>query len=175
MSFQQTASQTVGPYFIIGFQHGIRSDLAGDAAEAIVIRGRVYDGKGAPVSDGVLEFWQAGADGRYAADSDAGFARVALDADGRFELRTVKPGGIAGPQGQTQAPHLLVNVFMRGLLKHAPTRVYFTGEALNERDPVLALVPAARRATLIAALGNDGSYQWDVRMQGADETVFFSY
>ncbi|MFT4047842.1 MAG: protocatechuate 3,4-dioxygenase subunit alpha [Solimonas sp.] len=175
MSLQQSASQTVGPYFIIGFRKGLKTDLAGDAADAVVVRGRVFDGKGAPITDGVLEFWQANAQGLYDDHGDAGFARVALDAEGRFELRTVKPGRVAGPEGTTQAPHLVVNVFMRGLLKHAPTRVYFGDEASNGSDPVLALVPAARRTTLIASRADDGAYEWDVRMQGTAETVFFSY
>ncbi|NKF23754.1 protocatechuate 3,4-dioxygenase subunit alpha [Solimonas marina] len=175
MSFQQTASQTVGPYFIIGFQNGVHTDNAGDQAGAVTIHGRVFDGKGTPVTDGVLEFWQADANGHYADASDAGFLRVPLDADGNFTLRTVKPGRVAGPNGTLQAPHLVVNVFMRGLLKHAPTRVYFDDEAANGEDPILALVPVTRRATLIAKPSTDGSYVWDLHMQGADETVFFSY
>ncbi|WP_020648689.1 protocatechuate 3,4-dioxygenase subunit alpha [Solimonas variicoloris] len=175
MSFQQSASQTVGPYFIIGLRNGLKTDLAGDAADAVVIRGQVFDGLGAPVPDGVLEFWQADAQGRYAENGDWGFARVPLDADGRFELRTVRPGVVAGPHGAPQAPHLLVNVFMRGLLKQACTRIYFDDEPRNAQDPILALVPSERRSTLLAVRSGDGAYRWDVHMQGARETAFLSY
>jgi protocatechuate 3,4-dioxygenase alpha subunit len=74
-----------------------------------------------------------------------------------------------------QAPHLVVVVFMRGLLKHLSTRIYFPDDAANADDPVLNLVPAARRATLIAKKTAPGVLEWNVILQGKDETVFFDY
>ena len=97
------------------------------------------------------------------------------DADGRFRVHTVKPGRVPGPDGALQAPHLNVTIFMRGLLKHLLTRVYFPGEA-NDADPVLARVPADRRATLVATPGTaPGALEWNVVLQGDAETVFFDY
>ena len=78
--------------------------------------------------------------------------------------------------GKPQAPHILLAIFARGMLLHLYTRIYFDGEAANAADPVLALVPADRRATLIAARssGNGGTvYHFDIRLQGDNETVFF--
>ena len=73
-----------------------------------------------------------------------------------------------------RSPHILVNVFMRGQLKQLVSRIYFPGEAANAKDAVLALVPAERRATLIAKKrGKAGALVWNVILQGKDETVFF--
>jgi protocatechuate 3,4-dioxygenase alpha subunit len=179
-----TPSQTVGPYFKIGLEwlvHRDLRDLAGPAeGRRLTISGRVLDGGGRPVEDAVLELWRAGPDGRYpevtAPPALAGFGRVATDADGAFSFVTVKPGRVPGPEGTLQAPHLAVNVFMRGLLRHLVTRVYFPDEAeANAADPVLGLVEPARRATLIARAdpAAPASLRWDVRLQGAEETVFF--
>jgi protocatechuate 3,4-dioxygenase alpha subunit len=174
MSLHATTSQTVGPYLHIGLTWLIIEKLApaGVAGERVAIGGRVVDGDGKPVNDALVEIWQAGADGKYGAKAFRGFGRSATDADGRFRFETIKPGRVPGPGGKLQAPHIGVNVFMRGQLKQLVTRIYFPGEASNADDPVLALVPADRRGTLIARKNGD-ALEWNVILQGKDETVFF--
>ncbi|MFT4248787.1 MAG: protocatechuate 3,4-dioxygenase subunit alpha [Pseudomonas sp.] len=186
MSFQSTPWQTVGPYYRLGLEPLYRTEIAPAAAtgERVQVSGVVHDGNGVPVGDAVLEIWQADAAGIYAHREDPrhddhdpafqGWGRVPTDEHGRFAFTTVKPGRVAGRKG-AQAPHLVVLVFMRGLLKAAPTRLYFSDEAANADDEILALVPAERRATLVAKKVAPGAYQWDVHMQGEQETVFFSY
>jgi protocatechuate 3,4-dioxygenase alpha subunit len=100
---------------------------------------------------------------------------VLTDTQGGFRLNTIKPGKVADIDGKEQAPHITVVIFMRGLLKHLMTRIYFPDEAANVADPVLSLVPATRRATLIATKVADGTLQWNVHLQGPHETVFFDY
>jgi protocatechuate 3,4-dioxygenase alpha subunit len=189
MSLITTSSQTVGPYVTIGFAPLATEEIAPAAAqgERITLRGRVIDGDGKPVSDGVVEIWQANAKGKYAHPEDAqdkpidrafrGFGRSFTNADGGFRLATVLPGRVPGPGGTLQAPHIVVNVFMRGLLKHLVTRVYFPDEPANDEDPVLKLVPEERRATLIARRsgGQKGVLEWNIVLQGDGETVFFDY
>lgn len=187
MSLLLTAAQTVGPFVSIGFEKAAVPDVApaGAAGERVVITGRIFDGDGAPVTDAVIETWQANSYGKYAHPDDAqeklleekfrGFGRVLADAQGGFRLTTIKPGTVAGPGGKNQAPHITVVIFMRGLLKHLMTRIYFPDDAANTADPVLNLVPAARRSTLIAAKQPDGTLQWNVYLQGVSETVFFDY
>lgn len=188
MSLITTASQTVGPYVKIGFVPMTVDSIApaGIAGERVSIHGRVTEGEGKPVSDGVLEIWQADADGRYAHPEGArdgkraafrGFGRVLTGINGEFRFSTIKPGRVSADGGFLQAPHLVVTVFMRGLLKHLLTRIYFPGEAANAEDPVLKLVPAERRATLIAtATGSDKSaLEWNLVVQGPRETVFFDF
>jgi protocatechuate 3,4-dioxygenase, alpha subunit len=194
MRLRQTPSQTVGPFFAYGLtpaQYGYPfRALAGSAlvdddtpGERIRITGRVLDGEGNPVPDAMLEIWQADAAGRYPHPADprgsnrrfTGFGRcgTGTDPDSRFAFATIKPGA----PGDGQAPHVNVIVFMRGLLSHVYTRIYFADEAdANARDPVLARVDAARRRTLIASRETTSGgtvYRLDLHMQGPDETVFF--
>ena len=166
-----TPSQTIGPYWhLIG--HAEWADLTrfGATGERITLSGRILDGEGLPVTDAAVEIWQADppADERFPA-----YGRSATDGEGRFRFTTIKPGPVAGRGNSLQAPHLAVTVMARGLLVGLVTRVYFAGEALNETDPVLAMIePAPRRATLIAAPDGPGAWRLDIRLQGPDETVF---
>jgi protocatechuate 3,4-dioxygenase alpha subunit len=181
-----TASQTVGPFFRIGLEHLYVADIAPSAAagDKFAIHGRVLDGDGKPVNDAILEIWQADAHGKYAHPDDTqatpatpgfkGFGRVATDETGGFRFITIKPGGVPGPRGMPQAPHLLIAVFMRGLLLHLVTRIYFPDDPAHANDPVLNLVPEQRWPTLIATKSKDG-YEWNVILQGENETVFFEY
>lgn len=191
MSLHTTGSQTVGPFYRIGMEAGYLTTIAGPEVpgERVAIRGRVLDGDGNSVPDAVIETWQADAAGRYAHPEDGqppvlaggfvGWGRAPTDDAGWFALETIKPGQVAGPGDSLQAPHLVVLVFMRGLLRHLVTRMYFPGEASNAGDPILALVPAERRATLVArparAEENFAPHTlvWDIHLQGPDETVFF--
>lgn len=186
MSLHATASQTVGPFFSIGLAEMFNSVVAGPhiPGERVEIRGHVLDGDGKPVPDAVIEVWQADAQGSYADPEDArssaapigftGFGRSPTDQNGMFSFATIKPGRVPGPGATLQAPHLVVLVFMRGLLRHLVTRMYFPDEASNASDPILALVPAERQTTLIARRddGQDGALVWDIIMQGEGETVF---
>ncbi len=175
-----TSSQTVGPFFQIGLEALAVADVAhGAAGHAITIQGAVFDGKGALVPDAVIETWQADARGSYPTSAQPGqfrgFGRVATGEAGQFQLHTIMPGCVGGPDGTTQAPHLAVMIFMRGLLTHLVTRIYFEDEAANLADPILKLVDQARRKTLLAVPqpGSPDIYTWNVHLQGPDETVFF--
>src|SRR5271156_3509809 len=186
MSLQATTSQTIGPYFEIGLNWLVRDNLAqeGVAGERVKIEGRVLDGDGVPVADAFLEIWQANAHGKYAHPEDrqpkpvdpkfTGYGRIPTNREGIFRFATIKPGPVPGPDGN-QAPHLLVSVFMRGLLRRLVTRVYFPDEPLNAADYILNLVEPERRSTLIARRisGHPGALEWNVILQGSNETVFF--
>lgn len=166
---QTTPSQTVGPYFSIGLPWDDGPDVVPDGTEgAIWLRGTVYDGAGEPIPDAMIETWQADPGGSYETPGFRGFGRCPTDAGGSWAIRTVKPGAAGG-----QAPHIVVAVFARGLLKHLFTRIYFAGDEANAADPVLAGLDEAARATLVAAREEDG-YRFDVRLQGPDETAFFA-
>jgi protocatechuate 3,4-dioxygenase alpha subunit len=182
-----TTSQTVGPFFSIGLDRLRTDNLVGPgiSGERMTIEGRVLDGDGQPVPDAMIEIWQANARGKYAHPEDtqqkplepgfSGHGRVPTGDQGQFRFTTIKPGPVPGPGGKPQAPHLLLSVFMRGLLKRLVTRIYFPGEAANDSDFVLGLVEPPRRSTLIAKKvhGQDAVLQWDIVLQGSEETVFF--
>lgn len=187
MSLYATGSQTVGPYLHIGLTWLITRDIAGKGVrgERVTLQGRLLDGDGIGVNDGLVEIWQANSHGKYAHPEDKqkkplernfrGFGRVPTDARGAFRFTTIKPGAVPGPGGRPQAPHLVVSVFMRGLLKQLATRIYFPDEPANRQDPILSLVPAPRRATLIARRKNKNLLEWNIVLQGKDETVFFDF
>jgi len=182
-----TPSQTVGPFLRLGLDWLNTADLAdpNNHGEVVTIAGRVLDADGNPVPDALIEIWQADAQGQYpergalSADSAAtnfmGFGRVPTDDNGTFRFRTIKPGRVPAPDGTLQAPHIVITIFMRGLLRHLVSRIYFPDEPANDDDLVLKLVPAERRRTLIArrAEAGESTLTWNVVLQGVDETVFF--
>jgi protocatechuate 3,4-dioxygenase alpha subunit len=190
-SYAVTGSQTVGPFFHDAMLRAdaVRNVLAGPATagERIRIEGHVYDGDGQGVPDAMIEIWQANSYGRYHHPADgrdlpldaefSGFGRTGTDADGLFWFETIKPGRVPFDAERMQAPHIAVAVFARGLLNHLATRLYFGDEPANADDPVLGLVPAERRATLVAQPADaDGVrvYRLDIVLQGPGETVFFN-
>jgi protocatechuate 3,4-dioxygenase alpha subunit len=180
-----TPSQTVGPYFRIGLpDDGGPHLVRPDHPQAIRVHGTVFDGEGAPVTDGLVEVWQANRNGRYDHPEDAredipldagfrGFGRCGTDASGGYGFVTVKPGPVPHLGGGMQAPHIDVSVFARGLLKRLVTRIYFPDEReANESDPVLASVEPDRRTALVAR-DEDGVLRFDIHLQGDRETPFF--
>ena len=177
--------QTVGPYFDIFLRNRVPLQMVTPETrgQRISIDGVLYDGAGMVMPDGLVEIWQADADGRYAHPEDPrgasadpsfyGYGWRHTDAAGAFHFDTIKPGRIAAAAGDQQAPHIMVSVMGRGILTRFITRLYFDDEAANAQDGVLQLVPEARRHTLIARTTAPGQYRFDIRLQGADETVFF--
>ena len=179
-----TPSQTVGPFLSIGmtWQDGAFA-VADGTPGAFWIRGRVLDGAGEPVTDAVVESWQADPDGRFDHPDDPrgavtrpgfrGFARSATGPDGTYAIWTVKPGRVPDGAAGLQAPHLAVSVLARGLLDRVVTRIYFADETeANASDDVLVSLPDPGRATLLATPSADG-YAHDIVLQGDHETVFF--
>ena len=182
-----TSSQTIGPYLHIGMTWLVDENMAGEGVmgDRVTVAGRMIDADGTPVNDAMIEIWQANAHGKYAHPEDTrdlpiergftGFGRVYTDVDGRFRFSTIKPGRVPGPDGELQAPHLNVTIFMRGLLKHLITRMYFPGDDVTT-DAVMQRVPPTRRASLVArAGGGAGALEWNIVLQGEGETVFFDY
>ena len=198
-----TPSQTVGPFFAYGltpkgrcewdpngsytWKNTVESNLVTPDASGTKIRieGTVIDGDGEPIPDAMIEIWQADAQGRYAVAAETralpntqfkGFGRSATDKAGVFAFDTIKPGSVPGPGGKPQAPHIVVCIFSRGMLRQIYTRLYFSDEAANASDPILTMVPANRRETLVAhkkAGSEPPLYRFDIRVQGENETVFF--
>jgi len=187
-----SGSQTIGPFFHDGMMRADaqRTQLVAPETigERIRIEGYVYDGDGLGVPDAMLEIWQANHYGRYNHPADArdlpldpsfyGFGRAATDAAGCYCFETIKPGRVPFDAQRLQAAHICVAVFARGLLNHAFTRLYFADDPAIADDPVLQLVPADRRGTLLARRADDTAavvYHFEIVLQGAGETVFFNF
>jgi protocatechuate 3,4-dioxygenase, alpha subunit len=180
-----TASQTIGPFFHVGpgasDRYGVVAGLD-VPGERIGLRILVLDGDGAPVNDALIELRQADARGVYttppagpgdAPPSFTGFGRLGTSEDGSCGFETIRPGAPAGSPA-TEAAHIDVCLFARGLMRHLYTRIYFEDDPALDRDPLLSVVPADRRSTLLARRGGDGgTWEFVVRLQGEHETVFF--
>ena len=187
----ETPSQTAGPYVHIGCiptfagvtgvypqDLGLSPIDEGARGEVITITGSVFDGTGWPLRDAMLESWQADAAGLYPGQEGAdpavsGFCRFAADGDsGEFTLRTIKPGPTRGRHGLQFAPHVSLWIVARGINLGLSTRIYFADED-NNADALLARIEQRPRVdTLLAQPTGGGAYRFDIRLQGADETVF---
>jgi protocatechuate 3,4-dioxygenase alpha subunit len=182
--------QTVGPFFSIGLGRLEAADLApeGVPGQRIKITGCIFDGAGIPIPDALLEIWQADSQGKYVNSANSqpttekpvftGYGRISTNESGCYEFITIQPGQVPAPDGaHKQAPHILVGLLMRGLLKRLTTRIYFPNHPANETDPILKLIPAERRNTLflqpLSTQANE--FRWDIHMQGPQETVFLEF
>jgi protocatechuate 3,4-dioxygenase alpha subunit len=212
----QTPWQTTGPFFHFGLPWRGCADLTGDSdlgsrpdlcapghdvlvkhsgtnrhlaqGTRIELVGRVFDNSGAPLTDSLIEIWQACASGRYPHPEDrrsdleidpnfVGFGRCASDKEGGFRFRTIKPGRVPGPGNTLQAPHIALGIVGPGILKRLVTRIYFADDPANAEDPILALVPEDRRSTLMATREGNGAnvYRFDIHLSGPRESVFFEF
>ena len=196
---KETPSQTAGPYVAIGmapnaanfaeirgvYKEDLGANMLGPdtKGERIEIVLRIIDGDGVPVSDALVELWQADADGNYVRNGDpvgggfTGFGRQIYNDTGTFAFKTIKPGRVAGPDGKKMAPHVAVWIVARGINIGLQTRLYFEDEAdANETDWVMTrIMNPARRKTLVARKeqGDVPRYLLDIHLQGENETVFF--
>lgn len=189
---KETPSQTAGPFVHIGLAPGdagfdiyrteLGRDIAGPEAQGtpITVTGQVIDGNGTPVTDVLIEVWQANAAGVFAGAGEVepgfrGWGRVIPDFDsGVFRFETVKPGAVAGPDGRMMAPHITFWLVARGINVGLGTRMYFGDEAAaNASDPVLGLIPEPPRRQTLIATAEGNRYHFDIRLQGDAETVFF--
>ena len=185
MTLPVTPSQTIGPFFAGGLIWADGPEVVADGTPgAVRVAGRVLDGAGDPVPDALVETWQADPDGCFAHPDDPrgpgplefrGFGRCPTDAEGRWAIRTVKPGPLPAPDGGTEAPHLDVSVFARGLLGRVVTRIYFPDEAeANAADPLLRSIPDPRMRERLVAVSDGDGLRFDIHLQGDQETPFLA-
>jgi len=165
-----TASQTVGPFFSFGLTTNTALGRLGGPntrGERIRLEIRLIDGAGAPVPDAMVEIWHADEAGVFL------FGRLETDPAGLCAFETIYPG--QATTGAREAAHVNLCIFMRGLLRHLYTRVYFSGDPALESDAVLAAVPPDRRGTLIARRDEAVPSTWtfEIHLQGDRETVYF--
>ncbi|MFD7874419.1 protocatechuate 3,4-dioxygenase subunit alpha [Streptomyces sp. NPDC059766] len=186
-----TPSHTVGPFYGYALPFPGGGDIAPVGhPDTITVQGHVYDGEGNPLPDALVELWGPGPDGRMPTTDGSmrrdpatgghlgrngvqftGWGRIQTDADGHWYARTLRPGA----RGRS-APYLSACVFARGLLVHLFTRIYLPGDqAALAADPLLERLAEERRDTLIARDGGDGTYRFDIRLQGEGETVFLEF
>ena len=147
MTLTRTPSQTVGPYYTIGLCRRPDDELDANGVE---LRGTLYDGRGEPVGDGMIELWDP---------ASSSWGRSGTHPEGAFRFLVPR-----------DCPYLDAFVFARGLLRHQRTRIYLR----DTGDDVLSSLGAEERATLLAHAEGDG-FRFDIHLQGESATVFFEH
>ncbi len=186
-----TPSHTVGPFYGYALPFPGGGDIAPlNHPDTITVQGYVLDGEGKPLPDAFVELWGPDPDGKISTTDGSmrrdpasggflgrngveftGFGRIQTDAGGHWYAHTLRPGA----RGRS-APYISACIFARGLLVHLFTRIYLPGdEAALAADPLLAQLAPERRDTLIAEDQGNGTYRFDIRLQGEGETVFLEF
>jgi protocatechuate 3,4-dioxygenase alpha subunit len=194
---KETPSQTAGPYVHIGLTPNF-CDIGGvypadlgtamvnaeTRGQRITVTGRIIDGGNKPLSDAVVEIWQADSNGLYPSPSEprgdadpnfTGWGRCPSDgATGEFRFATIKPGRVPFPGGKLQAPHISLWIVARGINLGLHTRMYFSDEAdANAEDPILGRIEHRARVSTLVGVKDGATYTFDIHLQGPNETVFF--
>ena len=176
----RTPSETEGPFYPVVAQKDKDFDLTkvegmdGTAkGGAIMIQGSVRDTDGNPVEDATVDLWQANAAGRYRHPHDdnpapldpnfQGWAILPSGAEGKFRVKTVKPGAYPASDGWSRPPHIHFKVTKKGYTE-LTTQMYFPGEELNEKDFILKKETEEGRKSLIAELISEDPPTYEFRI-----------
>ncbi|WP_345751753.1 protocatechuate 3,4-dioxygenase subunit alpha [Microbacterium rhizophilus] len=180
-TLEPTAGQTIGPFFKFGLEYDRMNEIAfPHSPGAIMLKGTIHDGDGAPIPDAVIEIFGADTDGtvpdaRGSLHRDGltftGFGRAMTSDDGGFHFWTREPGPVGG-----KAPFFAAIVYARGLPDKLHTRIYLPEhDELRAADPFLASLDGAERASVTATRTGDGHLRHDIHLQGAKETAFIVF
>lgn len=200
LSLDGTISEITGPVFGHSMLGELDNDLIhnfarpGESAigERIIVHGRVLDERARPVPGALLEFWQANAGGRYRHKKETylaaldpnfgGCGRTITDEDGFYAFRTIKPGPYPWPNGVNdwRPAHIHFSIFGHGFAQRLITQMYFEGDPMIWKCPIVATIPdRAAVELLIAPLDwsntipmDARAYKFDIVLRGRRSTLF---
>lgn len=199
LTLHQTLSEITGPTF----GHSDIADLDNDLTlnfihaampigERIILHGRVLDENGRPVPNTLVEIWQANASGRYRHKKDTylgaldpnfgGCGRTLTDASGYYFFRTIKPGPYPWMNyvNSWRPAHIHVSVFGTSFSQRLITQLYFEGDPLIAKCPIVQTLPDPSAVSrLTAALDLNTAvpmdclaYKFDIVLRGRRSTLF---
>lgn len=199
LSLQGSMSEITGPTFGHSDIDAIDNDLiknyakTGDpVGERIIVHGRVLDENGSGVPNTLVEIWQANAGGRYRHKKDSylapidpnfgGCGRTITDDQGYYYFRTVKPGAYPWRNwvNNWRPAHIHVSVFGTAFAQRLITQMYFEGDPLIAKCPIVQTIPDQRAIDqLIAPLDLNAAvpldclaYKFDIVLRGRRSTMF---
>lgn len=157
--------------------------------ERILVHGRVLDEDAKPISNTLVEIWQANAAGRYIHVADqhpapldpnfTGAGRVVTDAEGRYQFLTIKPGAYpwANHHNAWRPPHIHFSLFGHAFASRLVTQMYFPNDPLIPYDPIYGSVPAESRERLVSSFDLEATvpnwalaYRFDIVLRGRKQT-----
>lgn len=167
-----------------------RRHLGEPLGERITVSGRLLDREGRPVRGQLVEIWQANASGRYAHQRDqhpapldpnfSGVGRCLTDDRGGYRFTTIKPGAYPwrNHHNAWRPAHIHFSLFGTAFTQRLVTQMYFPGDPLLRRDPILGSVTdETARARLVADYVHELSepefslgYLWDIVLDGPSAT-----
>lgn len=202
VSFPQSLSETTGPVFgheTVGpLDNDLIRNFSPEGRDAIgpriIVHGRVIDEDARPAPGALIEIWQANASGRYRHAKESyrgaldpnfgGCGRTIADEAGAYAFRTIQPGPYPWPNGPNdwRPAHIHFSIFGRAFAQRLITQMYFEGDPLIWRCPIVASVPSREAIeTLIAAYDPDETlpmdaraYRFDIVLRGRRATLFES-
>ena len=200
LSMPQTLSEVTGPVFGQNMIGPLDNDLilnfakSGESAigPRIIVYGRVLDESGRGVPNVLVEFWQANAGGRYRHAKEGyiapldpnfgGCGRTITGEDGSYEFRTVQPGPYPWPNGGNdwRPAHIHFSLFGQGFAQRLITQMYFEGDPMIWKCPIVDTVPHREGIeSLIALLDMENTvpmdaraYKFDMVLRGKRSTLF---
>lgn len=200
LSLAPTASELTGPVFGHGLIGALDDDLirnfGQDGGEAIgqrlIVYGQVLDENARPVSNALVEVWQANAGGRYrhkregyvaALDPNfGGCGRMLTDENGYYSFRTIRPGAYPWPNGANdwRPAHIHFSIFGAAFAQRLITQMYFEGDPMIWQCPIVGGVPQTEAIEqLIAKLDRQNTapmdalaYRFDIVLRGRRSTLF---
>ncbi|TWG94603.1 protocatechuate 3,4-dioxygenase beta subunit [Mesorhizobium sp. J18] len=200
LSLDNTISEITGPVFGHNILGELDDDLIhnfarpGESAigQRIIVYGRVMDERGKGVPGALVEIWQANAGGRYRHKKEGylapldpnfgGCGRVITDEEGNYTFRTIKPGPYPWPNGVNdwRPAHIHLSIFGHGFAQRLITQMYFEGDPLIWKCPIVSTIPDRRAIEqLIAPLDMEATipmdaraYKFDIVLRGRRSTLF---
>ncbi len=200
LSMESTTSEETGPVFghdLIGKWDNnlILNYTQGEApavGERILVHGRVLDENARPVPGTLVEAWQANAGGRYRHVKDGylapldpsfgGCGRTLTDENGYYEFLTIRPGAYPWPNraNDWRPMHIHFSIFGASFGQRLITQMYFEGDPLIERCPIVATIKdRSQIERLVAPLDMAKArpldflaYKFDIVLRGRRQTMF---
>lgn len=199
LSLQSTPSEIAGPTFGHDDIDVLDNDLIANYAksgdpigERIIVHGRVLDENARPVANTLVEMWQANAGGRYRHKKDTylapidpnfgGCGRTLTDENGFYVFRTIKPGAYPWRNwvNSWRPAHIHVSVFGTGFAQRLITQMYFEGDPLIAKCPIVNTISDQRAINqLVAVLDLNATipldsiaYKFDIVLRGTRSTFF---
>ncbi len=141
---KNTPPQSTGPFYKVPSKI-FNNDMTNNGkaiGKRIKVYGKVLDKKCKPITNAILDIWQANSFGKYNHNADLsdsrkdkdfyGYMRLLTDKKGKYSFYTILPGSYKVSKDLTRTPHIHFKITSHK--KQLTTQMYFKGNDLNDKD-----------------------------------------